>query len=233
MSESRTNVEWSGPDRRTIVKGAAWSVPVIAAAVGAPGASASPGGDWNVSVSAGCLLGTVGIGLLPGFTISETAAATPPATLTFVETYRTEIPLAWAGGGVGETAANVLSDTVHLALATVYLVAGAVGAASPGVSLGSWGSVSVTDENRVQGGFPAFAGSKTRVYTATRTVTVTGLAAGEAKGYGYLVSVAAINLEGLTPVTNYTLAAVSGSGGANPSDDAATLENDTLLGSCN
>lgn len=57
--------------RRTLVKGAAWSVPVIAAAVATPLASAS--GEWNGEVTANCsghysldlltaLLGEVGLG---------------------------------------------------------------------------------------------------------------------------------------------------------------------------
>ena len=53
MSEIETN-EPGGFNRRTAIKGAAWAVPVIAAAVAAPMASASVVPDWNATVSGNC-----------------------------------------------------------------------------------------------------------------------------------------------------------------------------------
>lgn len=44
----------AGLSRRTMVKGAAWSVPVLAAAVAAPMASASTAGKYDVGVAAEC-----------------------------------------------------------------------------------------------------------------------------------------------------------------------------------
>lgn len=43
-----------GLSRRTIVKGAAWSVPVMAAAIAAPAAVATGGPNWDVQVTANC-----------------------------------------------------------------------------------------------------------------------------------------------------------------------------------
>lgn len=44
-----------GISRRTIVKGAAWSIPVMAAAVAAPAAVATGGPAWDVAVTGNCL----------------------------------------------------------------------------------------------------------------------------------------------------------------------------------
>jgi hypothetical protein len=44
-----------GISRRTIVKGAAWSIPVMAAAVAAPAAVATGGPNWDVAVTGNCL----------------------------------------------------------------------------------------------------------------------------------------------------------------------------------
>lgn len=43
-----------GISRRTIVKGAAWSIPVMAAAVAAPAAVATGGPNWDVTVNGNC-----------------------------------------------------------------------------------------------------------------------------------------------------------------------------------
>jgi hypothetical protein len=67
----------SGLSRRTVVKGAAWSVPAIALAVAAPAASASVV-DVNVgdfSVDGTC--GVLGL-LLPGYTVEASATAALP-----------------------------------------------------------------------------------------------------------------------------------------------------------
>lgn len=52
MTEELT--QHQGISRRTIVKGAAWSIPVMAAAVAAPAAVATGGPGWDVTVSAAC-----------------------------------------------------------------------------------------------------------------------------------------------------------------------------------
>jgi hypothetical protein len=73
--------------RRTVVKAAAWSVPVIAAAVATPLAAAS-GGPWNVRISGDCVLDAGGTGLLaPGFQVVADSPTDPiPGVLTVTET---------------------------------------------------------------------------------------------------------------------------------------------------
>ncbi|QNA91998.1 MULTISPECIES: hypothetical protein [unclassified Microbacterium] len=65
-----------GISRRTIVKGAAWSVPVIAAAVATPLAAASVVDVGAFSVDGDC--GTLGL-LFPGFEITAGPSAPLPA----------------------------------------------------------------------------------------------------------------------------------------------------------
>jgi hypothetical protein len=103
-----------GISRRTIVKGAAWSIPVMAAAVAAPAAVATGGPNWDVTVSGVCdkeydisaLTAVVGAGLTNTvkallftvlgfedgakreFTITATDGTVPAGT-TFALTYPT------------------------------------------------------------------------------------------------------------------------------------------------
>lgn len=53
MSTETTQHE-GGLSRRTVVKGAAWSIPVMAAAVAAPAAVATGGNAWDVQVAGNC-----------------------------------------------------------------------------------------------------------------------------------------------------------------------------------
>lgn len=74
MTEENTNSK--GFSRRTVVKGAAWSVPVIAAAVATPLAAASVTDVGAFSVDGDC--GTLGL-LFPGFEITAGPSAPLPA----------------------------------------------------------------------------------------------------------------------------------------------------------
>lgn len=82
-------LSWTGENmteinRRTLVKGAAWSVPVIAAAAAAPLASASPNPTtpWNLHVEASCS-GLIGITSGGGFILTNTGSEPIPAGTTF------------------------------------------------------------------------------------------------------------------------------------------------------
>lgn len=111
-----------GFSRRTVVKGAAWSVPVIAAAVATPLAAASV-----VDVGAFTTSGTCGVlGVLgPGFTLTASATAPLPIGTTVTIT----------GGGVanigvfsvtgGTASVSVLSPTSRQITLTSELPAGA------------------------------------------------------------------------------------------------------------
>lgn len=92
---SNQDIQANGPQgdgrsfkRRTVVKAAAWSVPVIAAAVATPLAAASVLDPWNVRISGDCVLDAGGTGLLaPGFRVVADSPTEPiPAVLTITET---------------------------------------------------------------------------------------------------------------------------------------------------
>lgn len=111
-----------GLDRRTVMKGAAWSVPVIALAVATPAHAASV-----VDTGAFRLAGTCGtLGLLgPGFTL--TAGPTTPlpvgTTVTITGSGIANIGAFTPSGGTASVA--VLSNTSRQITLTAALPAGA------------------------------------------------------------------------------------------------------------
>lgn len=108
--------------RRTIVKGAAWSVPVIAAAVATPLAAAST----DLDVGAYTLAGTCGVlGLLgPGFTLTAGTAPLPVGTaVTVTGSGVANIGVFGVTGGTAEV--GILSGTSRLITLTAELPAGA------------------------------------------------------------------------------------------------------------
>ncbi|ALJ19974.1 hypothetical protein [Microbacterium sp. No. 7] len=79
MTEEITASPSAGMPRRSLVKGAAWSLPVIAAAVASPVAAATATTPWDVSIGGGCVLDFAGSGnLFPGFTVSAQCGTTVP-----------------------------------------------------------------------------------------------------------------------------------------------------------
>ncbi|MEA5453406.1 hypothetical protein SPF06_01600 [Sinomonas sp. JGH33] len=99
-------------DRRRVVKGAAWAVPLIAAAAAAP-ASAASGPQWDVGVTGSCstgLVGVVGQAKLQ-FTITAVAGTVPSGTsFTLSSSEKAELAALESSPGVGLTLA-VLNDT--------------------------------------------------------------------------------------------------------------------------
>lgn len=112
----------SGFSRRTVVKGAAWSVPVIAAAVATPLAAASV-----VDVGAFELDGTCGIlGVLgPGFTLQASATEALPVgtTVTITGSGVANIGVFSVTGGTANV--DVLSPTSRQITLTTAVPAGA------------------------------------------------------------------------------------------------------------
>ncbi|MDQ0642371.1 hypothetical protein [Microbacterium murale] len=112
----------SGPSRRTVVKGAAWSVPIVAAAVATPLAAASV-----VDAGAFALRGSCGVlGLLgPGFTLQAGPTTPLPVgtTITIVGSGIADIGFFDVSGGTANVA--VLSNTSRQVTLTSPLPAGA------------------------------------------------------------------------------------------------------------
>ncbi|GAA2239570.1 hypothetical protein N1031_17115 [Herbiconiux moechotypicola] len=112
-----------GIERRTVMKGAAWSLPVIALAVATPSAAAS----GPVEVGAFSLNGTCGVlGVLgPGFTLTASGTAPLPigTTVTINGSGVANIGVFSVSGGTASV--TVLSNTSRQIVLTSALAAGA------------------------------------------------------------------------------------------------------------
>lgn len=109
-----------GISRRTVMKGAAWSVPVIAAAVATPMAAASgDAGAFQLNGTCG-VLGVLG----PGFTLAAGAVALPVGTIINITgSGIANIGVFSITGGLADV--NVLSPTSRSITLTSPLAAGA------------------------------------------------------------------------------------------------------------
>ena len=120
-----------GFSRRTVVKGAAWSVPVIAAAVATPLAAASEVDLGAFSTSGDCgVLGLIG----PGFTLTAGPEPLPiGTTITITGSGIANIGVFSITGGLASV--SVLSGTSRLITLTSALPAGATLAARTTLSI--------------------------------------------------------------------------------------------------
>lgn len=112
----------NGIERRSVIKGAAWSVPVIAAAVATPLAAAS-GPKAQLAFGGDCVLDVAGLSLGPGFEIVNSGTADWTGTITFTETFalagliaaiaRPVVRPIWIVGAIGdfETPASDFTTT--------------------------------------------------------------------------------------------------------------------------
>lgn len=210
-----TVTEDSSPniDRRSVVKGAAWSLPVIAAAVATPAFATSAG--WNISVTVGCLANVAGLSVLPGFLIEETTNRTPITPLTFTQTVR--YSGTYALGDLGYAAAV----TAGLLLFTTYQTVALVSSNSTRLTTTAYSTPTPVRTGTTSG---------TVTLTSTRTVTVTGLPRSGRAGIGYLIG-GGLSVGELTQFTN-TLTANPDSGGSITTDNTATLPTNLLSLGC-
>ncbi|MES2867645.1 hypothetical protein [Microbacterium profundi] len=150
--------------RRTILKGAAWSAPVIAAAVAAPLAAASDN-EARIRIYGDCLLNAADVKIGQGFFVNNQGTDAYSGNITVIET----ITL------TGLAAAPLVRSAVWALLA----VQGILGGNTSGVTRGSW--------NIANSGNGITSPLKS---VATRTVTLTGpLAAGETRSWGIAANV--------------------------------------------
>ncbi|PRB00843.1 hypothetical protein [Microbacterium sp. MYb64] len=141
--------------RRTIIKGAAWSIPVVAAAAALPTAAASCAGSspWDIGIVGGCMINFWGAGKgLPGFTVTSAgskgannccSAENPPSALSIDETaqgvWSVELPdlggllyAAWNVAPIGGVALSAPFIAWALAYATAIVAELAIPAALAG-----------------------------------------------------------------------------------------------------
>lgn len=211
--QSSQDVQSYDFERRKLLKGAAWSVPVIAMAIAAPAAAASTVA-WNVRVSRGCGLSIAGQSGLAGFTVTNdgTEVAPGPITLTLVDAYDT--PNHFGSGAISQ--ANMRAQAwVGLTLFSVDLIT----TRSSGVNLGGWSDVQY---ERI--GEPDWLGNYRYKAYRTRTVTLPALAPGESKSIGWL-----LNVSILPGSANKVLTLTSDTGSVT-GDESAVIDPNVLVG---
>jgi hypothetical protein len=122
MTESDITKDDSGVARRTVMKGAAWSLPVIALAVATPLAAASDVQLGAFHLDGSC--GTLGV-LGPGFTLTAGPSAPLPVGISVIITGSgvANIGVFSVSGGTANVA--VLSQTSRQITLTAALPAGA------------------------------------------------------------------------------------------------------------
>jgi hypothetical protein len=133
---SETTQHEGGLSRRTVVKGAAWSIPVMAAAVAAPAAVATGGPAWDVQVTGVCandydisalealvpLPVTLGLGKAALAAAGITEGASRTFTITALEgtvPAGTQFTLSYPTGLLDLTALGNLIEANALLVATV------------------------------------------------------------------------------------------------------------------
>lgn len=123
MNENTTEGQSRQFDRRTVVKGAAWSVPAIAAAVAMPLASASGNPTAPaIRIYADCLLSVAGVNIGRGFFVENNGTADYAQNITVTESI-------------------TLSGLAYVAAAAIWpilAVQGILGGSTSGVTRGSW-----------------------------------------------------------------------------------------------
>lgn len=183
----------TGLDRRTVVKGAAWSVPVLAAAVATPLAAATTV-NWNAGIATGCFVGIEGVGgVVPSFRVSETLGHNTTAPQVISETYSQDFEgTAQLSSTLASAQGLVIAGLVATEWALFRVSTVLQGQNSPKITRDPW-PVFVDDDfdvDIVQTGSGLGARWTPVVkLRATRGVTVSGLSANESVAWGYAASV--------------------------------------------
>lgn len=203
----------AGIERRKMLKGAAWSVPVIAMAIAAPAASASTAG-WNVRVTRGCGLSILGQSGLSGFTVTNTgtAEAPGPVTLTLTDAFDT---VNHFGNGIVAQANMRAQAWIALRLFSADVIT----TRSSGVQLGGWSEV----QYEPIGSTDWLGNHRYKAYR-TRTVTIPALAPGESKNIGWLLNT------NLLPGTGYKQLTLTSATGDVSGDETAIIDPHLLAG---
>lgn len=182
-----------GLDRRSVVKGAAWSVPVIAAAVATPFAAATTD-NWNARIDAGCFIGIAGnLNLIPSFRVTETLGGNATEDQIINEVYSSSFVgfpnLTRAGAQTQGLAIAAVVISQWGAFRTSAIVQGQN---SNKITRQPWPVFGVDDLDIEVEGVGSGLGRRyvpTVTLSASRRVTVSGLLAHEQVAWGYLSSV--------------------------------------------
>lgn len=182
----------TGMDRRTVVKGAAWSVPVLAAAAATPLAAATV--TWNAELTGGCFAGLGGVGLVPSFRVKETLGQNTTLPQVITETYFREFRGAALASELAAQRRGELIVAGVLVEWNLFRVNTLLqGKNSSKIELDDWPTFDeddITIHIEESGDSPTLYTPTVR-FVARRNVTVTGLLASEEVAWGYAASVLA------------------------------------------
>lgn len=183
-----TGVRTAPIARRTVLAGTAWSVPVIAAAAMAPASAASLA--WQVSLSAGCLGGVVGPDAVASFLVTETKNVHANLEHAFTEHFLQEFT-----GTRIVTSSEAAQDEADLLVQQILgrwqsfrENAQVQGQSSAKIRRSAWPELTEDDLRTVVRQYGSAYGAEVRL-SASRTVTVDALSAGEQVGWGYTPTV--------------------------------------------
>jgi hypothetical protein len=226
----------SGVQRRTLVRGAAWSVPAIAVAAGAPAFAASPS-PWNIAVDGGCFLdlSAATTNLFPSWTVKETTGNTPASPLSFYEEFGVRYAIAGSNNIVSKLAAQAIITGLITSTLPQWTAA-AIGGflVVPVNTNGTWTIPAFVSSFGTDVLWDAATSSWYVDWKFYRNPVLSGLAAGGSASYIYLgaFQVPEVNIIGLVMHPYWTLTALAGSGGANTADDADAIDTATIIGGC-
>lgn len=172
--------------RRTVLKGAAWSVPVVAAAAAMPVSGAAVSNvNPSLRIDSGCFQ-ILGVGVLPGFKVSNTGTGPYAGDITIIEKVDLSAikldpqltpPFFNNNGALSSTARSVLWTEL-----VVQSGGGLLEGHDSGVTVSSW--TGSGGDNWIAAG--VFQHS---YKVATRTIHIpAGLAASGTKSWGQLIS---------------------------------------------
>lgn len=220
----------SSLSRRNVVKGAAWSLPVIAATVAVPAHAAS--GEANIAVTTSCFAGTTALGtqLGPTWVMKETngvgagtVALTERLNFTFSSVLTGPLGLLAVTGAIPGIIAWITLQSAGAITALPWYQTNGSQLAVPPINLDpaniSSTLVPVQNPN----------GTYSVHYTLTRNVTWTNIAPLSEARYSYPANLTPPALPGLNVTQNWTL--TSSLADANPADNTGVI-NTALLGAC-
>lgn len=187
--------------RRTLLKGAAWSVPVVAASAVVPARASATPTLGSVTLSSGCLAGVVGLNLLPGFLVAETPSGVAPPTLTFTQVVRMQGTYSYLtiGGTLADEAARIDALLISRPLFDLYFGVNLLETKGPGVTTTPFAPTDAAYEETGRGSGGSGTTLVTYTLTRSRSVTVSNLAANNRTGIGYLLNA---NISILGQITN-------------------------------
>ncbi|NQX29972.1 hypothetical protein HQQ81_21710 [Microbacteriaceae bacterium VKM Ac-2854] len=222
----------SALQRRTLVQGAAWTIPAVAVATAAPMAAASGTDPWDVAITSGCSFNVPGsVFLFNGFRVAADPNTVQPQNVlqitetgegTFTYSWPSPVPPIIGAGpqNAADAAIRVALEAVSFAYATtmvaLVIAQATLNAVGNKVNAPLW----VIPNNILE--FASFTQTLTYtggtglgrtahlevVFDISRIVTVTGLNSGETTGWGYIGAILPPQINSL-PAWNIAMATIT------------------------